>query len=97
MVKSWWFNPRDGTATAIDTFANTGEREFTPPDAGEMLDWVLVLDDAAQSFPPPGRDGKISRHFVSEHIKLRLVVAGGKMGCAPDPCRRIRTSWRTST
>jgi hypothetical protein len=53
-VKAWWFNPRDGTATAIDTFANTGEREFTPPDAGEMLDWVLVLDDAAKSFPPPG-------------------------------------------
>ncbi len=53
-VKAWWFNPRNGKATAIGTFANTGEREFTPPDAGELLDWVLVLDDAAKRFPAPG-------------------------------------------
>ena len=53
-VKAWWFNPRTGTATAIGTFPNTGEREFTPPDPGEMLDWVLVLDDASKNFPPPG-------------------------------------------
>ena len=32
-------------------FANTGEREFTPPNPGEHLDWVLVLDDAAKNFP----------------------------------------------
>ena len=54
-VKAWWFNPRNGQATAIGEFANTGEREFTPPDQGEMLDWVLVLDDAAKGYPPPGR------------------------------------------
>ena len=24
------------------------------PDRGEMLDWVLVLDDAAKKFPEPG-------------------------------------------
>lgn len=53
-VKAWWFNPRTGTATAIGTFPNTGERAFTPPDAGEMLDWVLVLDDAAKGYPAPG-------------------------------------------
>ena len=39
------------------TFANEGEREFTPPDPGEILDWVLVLDDAAQGYPPPGAPG----------------------------------------
>jgi hypothetical protein len=54
-VKAWWFNPRTGDATAIGTFANTGEREFTPPDPGEALDWVLVLDDDAKRYPPPGR------------------------------------------
>jgi hypothetical protein len=54
-VKAWWFNPRTGQATALGTFANTGERTFTPPDKGEMLDWVLVLDDASKKFPPPGR------------------------------------------
>jgi hypothetical protein len=53
-VKAWWFNPRDGKATAIGEFENTGQRRFTPPDAGEMLDWVLVLDDAGRNYPPPG-------------------------------------------
>lgn len=53
-VKAWWFNPRDGSATAIGTFDNAGERAFTPPDPGEMIDWVLVLDDAAKKYPPPG-------------------------------------------
>jgi hypothetical protein len=53
-VKAWWFNPRDGNATPIGDFANAGDRAFTPPDPGEPLDWVLVLDDAAQGFPLPG-------------------------------------------
>jgi hypothetical protein len=53
-VKAWWFNPRSGEATAIGVFANSGERAFTPPDRGEMLDWVLVLDDASNPYPPPG-------------------------------------------
>lgn len=53
-VKAWWFNPRNGAATPIGTFAHTGERAFTPPDAGEMLDWVLVLDDEAKGYPAPG-------------------------------------------
>lgn len=54
-VVAWWFNPRDGKATRIGTFENKGERGFTPPNPGEMLDWVLVLDDAARKFPPPGQ------------------------------------------
>jgi hypothetical protein len=53
-VKAWWFNPRDGKAKAIGTFPPTGEREFTPSEPGEMLDWVLVLDDAAKKYPAPG-------------------------------------------
>jgi hypothetical protein len=53
-VAAWWFNPRTGQATAIGTFPNTGQRAFTPPEPGEELDWVLVLDDAARKFPPPG-------------------------------------------
>ena len=54
-VKAWWFNPRDGTATAIGEFANSGEREFQTPSPGESLDWVLVLDDAGKNFPAPGK------------------------------------------
>lgn len=53
-AKAWWYNPRNGQAAAIGTFETRGEREFTPPDPGEMLDWVLVLDDATKGFPPPG-------------------------------------------
>jgi hypothetical protein len=55
VVKAWWFNPRNGQATALGEFPNTGQREFTPPDPGESLDWVLVLDDAAKGFAAPGR------------------------------------------
>lgn len=54
-VKAWWFNPRDGTAKAIGTFANQGQRAFVPPEPGEMLDWVLVLDDVAKKYPAPGK------------------------------------------
>ncbi len=54
-VKAWWFNPRDGKATAIGTFTNSGEREFISPNPGEDIDWVLVLDDAAKNFPRPGK------------------------------------------
>ncbi len=57
-VRAWWFDPRDGTATSIGDFGNVGEQEFTPPDPGEALDWVLVLDDAAQGYPPPGAAAK---------------------------------------
>jgi hypothetical protein len=57
-VNAWWFNPRSGKATSVGTFTNSGEKEFTPPDPGEMLDWVLVLDDAAKKFAPPGTQAK---------------------------------------
>ena len=53
-VNAWWYNPRNGEAMAIGKFPNTGEREFVPPEPGEFLDWVLVLDDAAKNYPPPG-------------------------------------------
>lgn len=53
-VKAWWFNPRNGKATLIGEFPNTGDRQFAAPDAGENLDWVLVLDDVTRKFPPPG-------------------------------------------
>jgi hypothetical protein len=54
-VKAWWFNPRNGQATEIGEMPNTGTRRFTPPDQGEMLDWVLVLDDASRKYPAPGQ------------------------------------------
>ncbi len=53
-LRAWWFNPRDGTAELIGEFARAPERTFLPPTPGELLDWVLVLDDAARGYPPPG-------------------------------------------
>jgi hypothetical protein len=55
-VMAWWYNPRTGKATKIDAFANNQQqRSFTSPDKGEMMDWILVLDDAACNYPAPGK------------------------------------------
>ena len=54
-VKAWWFDPRTGKAESAGEFDNKGQRKFMPPDPGEALDWVLVLDDAAKNYPPPGQ------------------------------------------
>lgn len=54
-ITAWWFNPRDGKPTRIGELENGGPHRFTPPDAGEMLDWVLVLDDSSKHYPAPGK------------------------------------------
>jgi hypothetical protein len=55
-IRAWWYDPRHGTAEEIGRFdRQPGPREFTPPIHGKGNDWVLVLDDAAQDFPPPGQ------------------------------------------
>jgi hypothetical protein len=60
-VVAWWFNPRTGAVEKIGTIENRGPREFVPHVHGGFgTDNVLVLDDAARSFPPPGtRSGPI--------------------------------------
>jgi hypothetical protein len=58
---AWWFNPRTGAATRIGRMPTTGERTFVPPDPGEMIDWVLVLDDATKGFSPPGTVRRAAR------------------------------------
>ena len=50
-AKCWWFNPRDGSTILVGRLANSGTRNFTPPDSN---DWVLVLDDAGANLPVPG-------------------------------------------
>jgi hypothetical protein len=54
-VRAWWFNPRNGESTVIGVYLNKGEHRFIPPDRGEQLDWVLVLDDVSKNYPPPGQ------------------------------------------
>ncbi len=53
-VVAWWYNPRNGSAERIGMFSNTGTQTFSPPDPGENLDWVLVLDDASIGYGAPG-------------------------------------------
>jgi hypothetical protein len=54
-VRTWWYDPRTGKSTQIGTFPTSeGEKEFTPPNTGEMQDWVLVLDDASKNYAAPG-------------------------------------------
>lgn len=55
-IKAWWYNPRNGKAASIGTFENNGkERAFISPDKGEMIDWILVLDNADCKYPAPGK------------------------------------------
>jgi hypothetical protein len=54
-IRGWWYDPRQGTATAIGEFEKTGFKDFTPPSSGPGNDWVLVLDDASKNYPAPGK------------------------------------------
>jgi hypothetical protein len=53
-ITYWWFDPRYGRAYHIATGMGTALQYFTPPSSGRGCDWLLVLDDASQSYPPPG-------------------------------------------
>jgi hypothetical protein len=53
-IIAWWFNPRNGKATKIGKYPNTGIQTFISPEPGENTDWILVLDDAAKKYPAPG-------------------------------------------
>ncbi len=49
---AWWYDPLTGTASQIGTFPTTGTQNFTSPSSQE---WVLVVDDEAKNFVPPGQ------------------------------------------
>lgn len=53
-LAAWWFDPRTGHARSLGRFPRTPSQTFTPPTEENGSDWVLVLDDAARSYPPPG-------------------------------------------
>jgi hypothetical protein len=50
-LKAQWYDPREGTWTAIGEYSNRGIREFVPPSNGEQNDWVLVVEDWTKNFP----------------------------------------------
>jgi hypothetical protein len=52
-----WYDPRTGQAKQIESIdRKMGNHEFKPPAKGP--DWVLVLDDEAKKYPPPGKKKK---------------------------------------
>jgi len=52
-LRSWWYDPRQGTALLIEERQNVGRYRLQMPDSGP--DWVLVVDDADAGYPPPGQ------------------------------------------
>jgi len=51
-IRAWWYDPRTGIGTLIGEIAVGNPREFRSPPQGP--DWVLVLDDEAKNYAPPG-------------------------------------------
>jgi len=51
----WWYDVRDGRAIRqAEAAANEGRLAVETPDE-PGYDWVLVVDDAAREYPPPGQ------------------------------------------
>jgi Protein of unknown function (DUF4038)/Putative collagen-binding domain of a collagenase len=50
--RAWWYDTRTGVGTLIGEIAGGSSREFKTPPYGP--DWVLVLDDVAAGYSPPG-------------------------------------------
>lgn len=53
-LRSWWFDPRTGNAFPGPGITNV-QLTIEPPSSGIGQDWVLVVDDAAYEFGPPGK------------------------------------------
>jgi len=51
-VQAWWCDPRNGRSHPAGEVNNEGTMEFTSPLGGP--DWILVLDETARNYPPPG-------------------------------------------
>jgi hypothetical protein len=53
---AWWYDPRTGAASKIGMVARSEMAMFTTPvGGGDASDWVLVIDDAARGYLPPGQ------------------------------------------
>jgi hypothetical protein len=51
-IRAWWYDPRTGIGTLIGIVDGGTQKEFHTPSYGP--DWVLVLDNEAAKYPPPG-------------------------------------------
>lgn len=53
-LRAWWYDPRSGSAQLLGEYARPdASLAFTSPESGG--DWVLVVDDVARGFVPPGQ------------------------------------------
>src|SRR5690606_7852278 len=52
---AWWFNPRDGTTVGPLPVPHAAVLYIPAPSTGPTDDWVLVLDDEAAGYGPPGQ------------------------------------------
>lgn len=50
--RAWWYDPRTGVGSLIGTIDLAPEHEFRSPSYGP--DWVLVVEDQAAGYAPPG-------------------------------------------
>ena len=53
-INAWRFDPRTGATVRLGTYPAGAIQRFAPPVRGELVDWVLVLDDASRNWPAPG-------------------------------------------
>lgn len=51
-LRAWWYDPRTGFGTLLGEIEGGGPRGFRTPPYGP--DWVLVLEDPAAGYAPPG-------------------------------------------
>jgi hypothetical protein len=51
-IRAWWFDPRTGVGHLIGEWDGGAPATIRSPPYGP--DWVLVLDDIVENFPPPG-------------------------------------------
>ncbi len=51
-INAWWFDPRTGDSVNLGKFRNNQNYTFRTP--AKDKDWVLIIDDASQSYSPPG-------------------------------------------
>lgn len=51
ILHAWWYDPRTGVAARLGDVSGPTLNVKSPPQGS---DWVLVLDDPAQNYSPPG-------------------------------------------
>ena len=55
VANAWWYDCNTGSAVHLKRMETGQVKYFEPKARGRGHDWVLVLDNAARSFGPPGQ------------------------------------------